>query len=149
MTTKWHYRHMAAAELVASWSKDPSTKVGARIVDAQHRVISEGFNGPPRGVTDDPSISRETKLRRTIHAEKNAILFARRDLTGTTLYVTHFPCAQCAALIVQAGIKEVVTYPPEPSFHERWRDDIEEAQRIFRDAGVVVGTLTRTEQANT
>ena len=145
MTVKWHYRHMAAAELVASWSKDPSTKVGARIVDDKYRVISEGFNGPPRGVNDDPTIDRETKLRRTIHAEKNAILFAHRDLTGATLYVTHFPCSQCAAFIVQAGIKEVVTYTPEPSFHERWRADIEEAQRIFRDAGVVVGTLARTE----
>ena len=149
MSAKWHYRHMAAAELVASWSKDPSTKVGARIVDAQHRVISEGFNGPPRGVNDDPNIDRETKLRRTIHAEKNAILFARQDLTGTTLYVTHYPCAQCAALIVQAGITEVVTYAPEPSFHERWRGDIEEAERIFREAKVCVGTLTRTQPANT
>lgn len=149
MSAKWHYRHMDAAQLVASWSKDPSTKVGARIVDAQHRVISEGFNGPPRGVTDDPSISRETKLRRTIHAEKNAILFARRDLTGTTLYVTHFPCAQCAALIVQAGIMEVVTHSPTPEFFERWRNDIEEAERIFKDAGVLWSALPRIKQANT
>jgi len=142
MSAKWHYRHLAAAELVASWSKDPSTKVGARIVDAQHRVISEGFNGPPRGVNDDPNIDRETKLRRTIHAEKNAILFAQRDLTGATLYVTHFPCSQCAAFIVQAGIKQVVTRPPAPAFFERWKGDIEEAERIFADAGVVVHALT-------
>ena len=149
MTTKWHYRHMAAAELVASWSKDPSTKVGARIVDAQHRVISEGFNGPPRGVNDDPAIDRETKLRRTIHAEKNAILFAQRDLTGATLYVTHFPCSQCAAFIVQAGIKQVVTRPPAPAFFERWKGDIEEAERIFADAGVDWVALPRASQANT
>lgn len=142
MSTKWHYRHMDAARLVASWSKDPSTKVGARIVDDKYRVISEGFNGPPRGVNDDPTIDRETKLRRTIHAEKNAILFAQRDLTGATLYVTHYPCSQCAAFIVQAGIKAVVTYTPEPAFYERWRGDIEEAQRIFRDAGVVVHAFT-------
>ncbi len=148
MSAKWHYRHMAAAELVASWSKDPSTKVGARIVDDKFRVISEGFNGPPRGVTDDPGIDRATKLRRTIHAEKNAILFARRDLTGATLYVTHFPCAQCAALIAQAGIAKVVTYAPEAAFYERWEDDIIEAKRIFHDARVALCTLA-PEQANT
>ena len=148
MSTKWHYRHLAAAELVASWSKDPSTKVGARIVDAQHRVISEGFNGPPRGVNDDPNIDRDTKLRRTIHAEKNAILFAQRDLTGATLYVTHFPCSQCAAFIVQAGIKQVVTHAPEQAFYERWGVDIEEAYRIFCDAGVAL-TVVQPESANT
>ena len=63
-------------------------------------------------------------------------------ITGATLYVTHFPCSQCAAFIVQAGIKQVVTRPPAPAFFERWKGDIEEAERIFRDAGVVVHALT-------
>lgn len=88
MLRKWDARHLEMAHHVSAWSKDPSTKVGARITDSRNRVISEGFNGPPRGVQDDPTVDRETKLRRTIHAERNAILFARQALTGTTLYVT-------------------------------------------------------------
>ena len=136
MSTKWHYRHMAAAELVASWSKDPSTKVGARIVDAQHRVISEGFNGPPRGVNDDPNIDRETKLRRTIHAEENALLFAGRPVEGCTIYVTHPPCARCAAKLIQAGIARVVAQMPAEGFGERWADDMRSASAMFLEAGV-------------
>ena len=136
MTTKWHYRHMAAAELVASWSKDPSTQVGARIVDAQHRVISEGFNGPPRGVNDDPNIDRETKLRRTIHAEENALLFAGRSVEGCTIYVTHPPCARCAAKLIQSGLARVVAQMPAEGFGERWADDMRSASAMFLEAGV-------------
>jgi dCMP deaminase len=131
MLTKWDARHLSVAHTIAQWSKDPSTKVGARISDGKNRIVSEGFNGPPRGVEDDPTISRESKLRRTIHAERNAILFAQRDLTGCTLYVTHHPCAQCAALIVQAGITRVVCNAPDPAFQTRWAEDIAEAKFIF------------------
>lgn len=139
---KWIRRHLGMAKQIATWSKDPSTRVGCRIVDAKQRVISEGFNGPPRGVTDDPAISREAKLRRTIHAEKNAILFAQRDLTGTTMYVTHCPCGPCAALIVQAGIQTVVIPEQDPVFLKRWQDDIDEANLIFRVAGVELVEVT-------
>jgi dCMP deaminase len=139
--TKWDARHLEMAHHAAAWSKDPSTKVGARIVDSRARVISEGFNGPPRGVEDNPAVDRETKLRRTIHAERNAILFAQRDLAGTTIYVTHHPCAQCAALIVQAGIARVVCNAPDPAFQVRWAEDIAEAQHIFAEAGVTLVNL--------
>lgn len=133
---KWDRRHLGMAKQVATWSKDPSTHVGARIVDAHNRVISEGFNGPPRGVTDDPTISREAKLRRTIHAEKNALLFAQRSVAGMTMYVTHHPCAQCAAYIVQAGITRVVILEQDIVFAERWADELAEAKLILSDAGV-------------
>ena len=133
---KWTRRHLGMAKHVAAWSKDPSTRVGARIVDAKQRVISEGFNGPPRGVTDNPDIPRESKLRRTIHAEKNAILFAQRSLDGATMYCTHHPCGSCAALIVQSGITRVVVLRPDEEFASRWAEDLNEAKLILAEAGV-------------
>ena len=104
----WHKRFLTLAEHIAGWSKDPSTKVGAVIVDQQRRIVSTGYNGFPQGVVDNPQLPRERKLMRTLHAEANAILFAKRDLSGCTIYVTHHPCAHCAAMIIQAGIKRVV-----------------------------------------
>lgn len=135
MLSKWDARHLHMAHEVARWSKDPSTQVGARITRGKI-LVSEGFNGPPVGMQDDPTISREAKLRRTIHAERNAILFAQRDLAGCTIYVTHHPCAPCAAEIAQAGIKRVVCNAPDPAFAVRWADDIAEAQLIFAHAGI-------------
>ena len=136
--SKWDERFMSMAALVASWSKDPSTKVGAVVVDDKNRVVSLGYNGPPRGVEDDPSIDRETKLRRTIHAEKNAILFAQGGAAGCTLYVTHHPCGPCAAVIAQAGITRVVIPEGESTLSHRWAADICEAAWIFEQAGVVL-----------
>lgn len=68
---KWDHRFAGLVTLVASWSKDPSSQVGAAIVDAKNRVVSLGFNGFPRAVADAP-VDRDEKLRRTIHAEENA-----------------------------------------------------------------------------
>ena len=93
---KWDYRFLDLAAVVASWSKDGSTKVGAVITDPDHRVVSLGFNGFPRGL-DDVDLPREEKLRRTLHAEENALLFASRPLDGCSIFVTHPPCARCAA----------------------------------------------------
>lgn len=141
---KWNKRFLDMARLVAGWSKDPSTKVGAVIVDAHNRVVSLGYNGPPRGVEDDPNIDRETKLRRTIHAEKNAILFARGGASGCTLYVTHHPCAQCAAVIVQSGIRRVIYEDPVHGFSNRWSEETREAKRIFEMGNVLAGVVGET-----
>lgn len=135
---KWDRRFMRQAFRIAEWSKDPATKVGAYIADYRNRVVGQGYNGPPRGTADNPNIDRATKLRRTIHAELNAVLFAQRDLTGCTLYVTHHPCAQCAAVIVQAGITRVV-YGRELS--DKWTDDVAEAQAMFSEVGVAIEKL--------
>lgn len=135
---KWDKRMLELAFFVANWSKDPSTKVGAVVADPNNRVVSLGYNGPPRG-TEDRDFDRETKLRRTIHAEENAILFAHKSLEGCTLFVTHHPCATCAAKIAQVGISRVVT--PKPStggFHDRWLAEIREALSIFDEAGIEV-----------
>ncbi len=138
--SKWDARFITLAGLVASWSKDPSTQVGAVIVDRDKRIVSTGFNGFPRGVVDD-LVDREVKLLRTIHAEENALLFARRDVTGMTVYVTRPPCARCAAKLVQSGIARVVYTLPPVDFVERWAIEMREAQAMFDAVGVTVTVL--------
>ena len=135
---KWDRRFLDMARLVAGWSKDPSTKVGAVIADPHNRVVSVGYNGFPRGVPDDEAqlADRDMRLSLTLHAERNAILFARRDLTGCTLYCTHHPCASCAAEIIQAGIGRVVWLPQEGGFATRWALDFPRARMAFRGADV-------------
>lgn|SRR5574337_504686 len=143
--TKWQRRFLDMANLVASWSKDPSTKVGAVIADSDNRVVSLGFNGAPRNV-DDAFVSREQKLLRTIHAELNALHFARGDVSGCTIYVTHPPCAQCAASIIQRGIKEVVFPKPNADFMSRWAENYAEAVDMFVSADVGVCETNVGEQ---
>ena len=135
--SKWSKRFLEMATLVASWSKDSSTKVGAVISDSNKKVVSVGFNGFPM-LTDDNDLPRERKLLRTIHAELNAILTARRSVEGCTIHITAPPCSQCAAAIVQSGITKVIFYYPENGFAERWALSTEEAGRIFEEAGVDV-----------
>lgn len=126
------------AALTATWSKDPSTKVGAVITDGANRVVSQGYNGLPRGVSDDPAIlaDRDEKLRRTIHAEMNAVLFAGRPLTGCTIYVTHPPCARCAAVLIQSGIARVVH--ADRALGPHWAADLASARSMFAEAGITV-----------
>lgn len=134
---KWDDYFMGLAHAAAAKSKDPSTQVGAVIVDSERRIVSVGFNGPPRGTDDDHAYSnREFKLLRVLHAEENAILFAGRSLRDCCIYVTHHPCAHCAAVIVQAGIRNVFHPPTNASFVNRWYDNINHAQAMFREAGV-------------
>jgi dCMP deaminase len=136
---KWDDRMSALANLVSTWSKDPSTGVGAVIVDDKHRVVSLGYNGFPRCVVDSDEMlfDRDEKLRRTIHAEENALLFANRPVEGCTLYVTHPPCARCAAKVVQSGIARVVARRAGDGFEERWEDDMRSASAMFAEAGVM------------
>lgn len=136
---KWDYRYMSIANEVASWSKDPSTKVGAVIttVDAT-KIISTGYNGFPRGFSDDPAgyENREYKYPRVVHAEVNAVLNAACALHGTTLYCTHPCCSACASVIVNAGIKRVVFTPPSQDFYDRYKTAMEITYDIFTQCGV-------------
>lgn len=129
-------------------SKDPSTQVGAVIVAPDGSVVSFGYNGFAIGVRDTPERlnDRETKLRLTVHAERNAMLFARRDLTGCTLYTWPLPtCAQCASMVVQCGIRRVVTVPLPPHLESRWGVEVEWARTIFAEAGVEYVEVELTE----
>lgn len=141
--SKWDNRFIGLANLIATWSRDPSTGVGAVIADTNNRIVSMGFNGFPRAVKDAEAIleNRDEKLRRTIHAEENALLFAGRSVEGCTIYVTHPPCARCAAKLIQAGIVRVVSRPPWNSFLERWADDMRSASEMFAEAGMAFDYL--------
>ncbi len=137
MNSKWDRRFLNRAVEVANWSKDPSTRVGAVIVDGK-RQVSEGYNGPPAGLRDDDSLPREEKLRRTIHAEENALLFAGRDVAGCTIYITHPPCGSCTAKLIQAGIARVVHLRPSDEFICRWHQEMGSSEAMFSEIGVEV-----------
>ena len=110
----WDEYFMSIAKLSAMRSKDPSTQVGACIVSNDNRILSIGYNGAPNGFDDEKfPWSREgenldTKYPYVCHAELNAILNYRGDLSGSKIYVKLFPCNECAKAIIQAGIKEVI-----------------------------------------
>ena len=133
--TDWHKRFFDMADLVGSWSKDPSTKVGAVIVRFDRTIVSVGYNGFPRGV-DDTYGTREDKLLRTVHAEANAILTAQEPLHGCIMYVTPLhPCANCAGLIIQSGI-EGVHYKASAASSPAWEDHFNVMRQMFTQAGV-------------
>ena len=114
MILNWDSYFMGLAHLSALRSKDPHTQVGAAIVDDDHRVISVGYNGLPRGCADQEyPWQREgevldTKYPYVVHAELNAILNSKWSVKNTTIYVSLFPCNECAKAIIQSGIKRVV-----------------------------------------
>lgn len=111
---KWDEYFMGLAMLSAQRSKDPNTQVGACIVNDQYKVVAMGYNGMPRGVNDsDMPWEREgafldTKYAYVCHSELNAILNSVANTDGCTIYVTLFPCNECAKAIIQSGIKRVV-----------------------------------------
>jgi dCMP deaminase len=149
----WDEYFMAVAQLSAKRSKDPSTQVGACIVNKTKRIIGIGYNGFPVGCSDDLlPWSREgdfldTKYPYVCHAEMNAITNAsnKPDLDGASLYVSLFPCNECAKLIVQVGIKAVVF------LSDKYADDEKfvAARRIFDMAGVQYRQLVPTTSALT
>lgn len=151
---KWDQRFLNHTCEVASWSKDPSTKVGAVIVDNDLSIISEGFNGFARRVKDLPErySNRDLKYTMIVHAEINAIIFARRDLRGCTLYTWPFmPCSSCAAIIINTGISRCVAPPVPDHLRDRWQENMEIARMQFEEAGVVldivdVGSVNETKE---
>lgn len=135
---KWDVRFLDLASLVASWSKDPSSKVGCVISNSNHIILSVGFNGMPRGVDDDKLLEvRSVKLEAVIHAEENALLFARGGVAGATAYVTHHPCTSCSSKLIQAGIARIM-YLGNADFEARWAENLCIATLLLTQAGVVV-----------
>lgn len=138
MNDKWDDRFLRLAEQVAEWSKDPSTKVGAVVVDEKRRVIGVGYNGFARGVQDRIGrlSERTVKYDLTVHAELNAILNCSAPTAGSIVYVTQHPCARCAALLIQAGVAGVVCPRPDRGVMIRWGRSFELAVEQFSEAGV-------------
>ncbi|MBQ1705335.1 MAG: dCMP deaminase family protein [Clostridia bacterium] len=111
----WDEYFMGVAVLSAQRSKDPNTQVGACIVNPKKRIVGIGYNGLPYGCDDDvfpwdndKEGYLDNKYPYVVHAEPNAILNATCPLEGCTLYVTLFPCNECAKLVIQSGIKKIV-----------------------------------------
>lgn len=137
----WDEYFMGIAMLSAERSKDNSTQVGACIVNENKKIVSVGYNGMPTGCCDDEmpweregETSLDTKYPFVCHAELNAILNSTKRMTGCTLYVTLFPCNECAKAIIQSGIKRVVYY------HNKYADTegVKASEILFRKCGVEV-----------
>lgn len=140
---KWDVRGLEIAFTVAKWSKDPSTQVGACIMRPDNTIASFGFNGFPRGIKDDDRLNnREQKYELVVHAELNAILTAREPLNDYTLYCSLMTCCRCAVHVLQTGIARVVAPVPD---NERWRESIENALLIYKEAGVATSLIPRSE----
>ena len=142
--SKWHYRFLNLAKYISEWSQDPSTKVGAVIVDNKKRIVSIGYNGFPVGIQDDARLNiRDIKLQLIVHAERNALLFANKPLDDCILYTYPFmPCSVCAGMIIQSGIKHVISYINN---NERWVENFKISEQMFEEAGLTL-TLLKGEQ---
>ena len=132
--TKWDHRYLNLAKHVATWSKDPSTKCGA-VFTKNNRVVSLGFNGIPSGLEDEKYLfPREKKIACIIHAELNGIFNSNVSLADSTLYVTSIPCSNCAASLIQEGVRRVVTLPIDRELSKRWNGHLSE--EMFLDVGI-------------
>jgi dCMP deaminase len=142
---KWDQRWLDMAQLVASWSRDPSTQVGAVCVDRDLKYpLSLGYNGFARGVSDTPQrySEREVKYAYVVHAEVNAIAQATlvgQKLRGCIMYCTMFPCHRCTPVVINAGIKEILV--PFAEIPERWKDSMNISMKMCREAGVKLTIL--------
>jgi len=145
---KWDVRYLNLAKLVSTWSKDPSTKCGAVIVNQRNEIVSVGFNGLPKFVTDSEGrlTNRDIKLKMIIHAERNAIIFAKQDLKDCTIYTyPMMACSECAAMIIQAGFLRHVSML---SVNKHWQDSWKIASEMFDESGMVVDIYTKSELEN-
>lgn len=139
----WDEYFMGVAFLSGMRSKDPSTQVGACIIDKEKKIIGMGYNGFPLGSSDDEmpwgktGDFLDTKYPYVVHAELNAILNSIKSLKESTIYVTHFPCNECAKAIVQSGIKKVIYFSDK---HKNLESTIA-SRTILKNAGVEIVNL--------
>lgn len=135
----WDEYFMGVAMLAAQRSKDPNTQVGACIVSPNNIILSTGYNGLPKGCSDDEYSwereGEETKYPYVVHAELNAILNCNgNSLRGARIYVALFPCNECAKAIIQAGLTEVVY------LSDKYKDTpaVKASKRMLGSAGVTM-----------
>jgi len=140
----WDFRFLELAASISKWSKDPSTKVGAVIVNSDKKIVTLGYNGFPRNVRDDHRLeTREIKYDLIVHAEANAIIHARESLWDCTIYTMPFmPCSKCAGLIIQAGIRRVVSIDSDNS---RWNGNFMLSKDILTEARLDVTLYSKEE----
>jgi len=144
----WDEYFMGIALLSAKRSKDPNTQVGACIVNQDNRIVGIGYNGFPRGCSDEQlpwereaENRNDTKYPYVVHAEVNSIVNSTGNLTGATLYVALFPCNECAKMIIQAGIKKIVYLSDKYA----QTDSTKASKKMFDMAGVVYTQMKTPE----
>jgi dCMP deaminase len=141
MYDKWDKRYLELAKHIASWSKDPSRKIGAVAVGHNGEVLSQGYNGFPRDIEDFPERynDRPTKYKYVVHAEMNVIYNSSWNgvsLAGSTLYVYGLPvCSDCAKGIIQVGIERVVMV--DQVIPDDWKNSASLTFEMFDEAGIV------------
>ncbi|MCF0106403.1 MAG: dCMP deaminase family protein [Holdemanella sp.] len=146
----WDEYFMSMAHLSALRSKDPNTQVGACIVNKEKRVVGLGYNGFPMGCNDDvypwdrEGDALDTKYAFVVHAELNAILNSIQNLSGCTIYVSLFPCNECAKAIIQSGIRTVIY---ESDKYAGTPMNIA-SKKMFKDAGVELIQFNNTVKLN-
>ena len=134
---------MKVAESFASMSKD-TTKVGCVILDSEtNGILSSGYNGFPRGVNENivSRWKRPEKYSFVVHAEANAVCQSSNSsasLRNATCVVTMYPCAECTKLLVQAGVRRIVTKQPEEDLKKRWGESFRYSKLMLQETGVVV-----------
>lgn len=138
---KWDDRYLRLAREVSSWSKDPSSKIGAVAIGHKGQVLSQGYNGFARGIREDLAPrweDKEQKYKFIVHAEMNAIYnatYSGVSLDGSTLYIWGLPCcSDCAKGVIQVGIKRVVM--PDLDYPEKWVESFKLSETMFNEAGV-------------
>ena len=142
-------KYMGIAKAVSALSKDPSTKVGCVAVNSDGIILSVGYNGFPRGVSDDPHryADRETKYKLISHSEQN--LVAQAAYTGVSLKNSTvilsglYPCSSCAKSLIQAGVKKIIT--PRPDANLRWSEDAAWSKILFDEASVEIVYVEETD----
>ena len=141
---KWYKRYLKLAKEVATWSKDPNTQVGAVVVGSKGQILSQGYNGFPRGISDLSKRlnDRDIKLSLIVHAEMNAIYnatYSGVSLDGSTIFIHGLPaCAECAKGIIQVGIKKVVVSKQCIEARPHWNDSWKKSISMFAEAGIAV-----------
>jgi len=142
---KWDIRYLNLAKEVSTWSKDPSSKIGAVAIGSKGQVLAQGYNGFPRGIDDSQSrySVKEIKYKYVVHAEQNVIYNATYNgvsLDGSTLYVWGLPvCSDCAKGVIQVGIKRVVM--PIDKYPTQWVESFAQTSLMFDEAGVDYGFI--------
>lgn len=138
----WSDYFMGMAKAAAARSEDESTRVGCVVVGPQGEIRSTGYNGFPRKVMRLWSRKqRPEKYKWTCHAEENAVTQAARSgtsLADCTAYTTCYPCATCTRMMIQAGIKRVVTPAPTADYLSRWEEDVRIAEGMAAEAGMTI-----------
>jgi dCMP deaminase len=144
INSEWDNRFMKLAREISTWSKDPSTKIGAVIVNDERRILATGYNGFPRGIedTDERLKDREQKYPLIVHGEMNALmnaLYSGVSVKGATIYVWGLPvCSECTKNVIQSGIKRVVILFPEHT-PEKWQTQWNNLSKpMYEEAGVSI-----------